>query len=77
MHLQVCWNIIPGTAFFVGAQLASWGTAAILLTACLAVTGVSYRFGDFCLVNEYKAASTLWGPLLGVVAVTILLQIVT
>lgn len=77
MHLQICWNIIPGTRFFAAAQAFSWGVATVLLTACLAVTGVSYRFGDFCLVNEHEAAATLWGPLLGFAALIVILQVVT
>jgi len=77
MHLQVCWNIIPGTYFFIAAQVFSWGIAGVLLTTCLVVTGVSFRFGDFCLVNEHKAAASLWGPLLGFVGIIMILQITT
>ncbi len=77
MHLQICWNIVPGRKFFFAAQAFAWGFSAVLLTICLTVTGVSFRFGDYCHVNHYKSLQTLFGPFLGVAALSVTLQIST
>ena len=77
MHLMVCWDITPGTRYYYSVQAFAWAASAILLGACLGVTGVSFRFGDYCLVNHDKAFDTFWGPVLGIAAVTTALQLAT
>lgn len=74
MHLQICWDIIPNRTFFWTSQIAAWGCTAAVTTVCLYITGVSFRFGDYCHVNNYKGLQTLWGPLLGFAGLSLTLQ---
>lgn len=41
------------------------------------MSGVSFRFGDYCHVNHTKSLGTLWGPLLGFSGISITLQLAT
>lgn len=77
MHLQICWDIVPKRTFFWSSQLAAWGVTAALTAICLSITGVSFRFGDYCHVNDHKGLQTLWGPLLGIAGMSLFLQIST
>lgn len=77
MHLQICWDVVPKRTFFWSSQLAAWGVTAALTAICLSITGVSFRFGDYCHVNDYKGLQTLWGPLLGIAGLSLFLQIST
>jgi hypothetical protein len=77
MHLQICWDIVPGRRFFYFSQAAGWGVAAVLFTVTMAVTGVSFRFGDACHVNSKHSVADFWGPLLGMAGVAGLIQVMT
>ena len=77
MHLLVCWNFTPSTRYHYALHAFSWGVTAILLAVCFSISGVSFRFGNYCLVNHYKALDTLWGPLLAIAAVTMVIQVST
>ncbi|KAI9669412.1 MAG: hypothetical protein M1831_000448 [Alyxoria varia] len=77
MHLQICWDIIPGRLFFWFAQLFGWLLAFVLLSTELSLSGVSFRFGDYCHVNHAHSLATLWGPLLGFAGLSLLLQLST
>jgi hypothetical protein len=77
MHLQIVWDINPGKRFFWVAQVIGWGIPAILFTATITVTGVSFRLGDQCHINHEHAIAVFWGPLLGFAALAMVMQILT
>lgn len=77
MHLQICWDIVPGQIFFYVAQGVGWGVAAVLFTATMTITGVSFRFGDTCHVNSNNSMADFWGPLLGISIAAVVIQILT
>ncbi|KAF2436475.1 hypothetical protein EJ08DRAFT_148057 [Tothia fuscella] len=77
MHLQICWDIVPGNWFFYAAQACGWLVAATLFTLTMTLTGVSFRFGDTCHVNTEHSMATFWGPLLGIASFTGLIQVLT
>ncbi|KZF25875.1 hypothetical protein L228DRAFT_492 [Xylona heveae TC161] len=77
MHLQVCWDIVPGHVFFFGSLFAGWFIPAILLSIALSLTGVSYRFGKTCHINHDKSNGDFWGPLLAIAAAASILQFIT
>lgn len=77
LHLQICWQVVPGRKFFVTAQLAGWGIPIVLVGVSLAITGVSYRFGDTCHVNHANAMHIFWGPLLAFAGAAIVIQFAT
>lgn len=77
MHLQICWDAAPGKRFFYYAQGLGWGVIAVLFTATITLTGVSFRFGDACHVNSKNAMKDFWGPLLAIAALTMFLQVAT
>lgn len=77
LHLQICWQQVTGWKFFLGAQLAGWGIPAIFVAVSLAVTGVSFRFGDTCHINHRKALPVFWTPLLACAAAAIIVQFAT
>lgn len=77
LHLQICWQIIPGKRYFYGAQVFGWGLPALLLGLSLGLTGVSYRFGNVCHINHDQSIGTFWGPILGFAAIAAILQSVT
>lgn len=74
MHLQICWDLKPERIFFWGSQLAAWGVTVVISAVCLSITGVSFRFGDYCHVNNDNGLQTLWGPLLGIAGASLVLQ---
>ncbi|CAI6272253.1 unnamed protein product [Periconia digitata] len=77
MHLQICWDILPGKKFFYSAQVFGWAIAAGFFTATITVTGVSYRFGDICHVNYEDALKDFWGPLLAISGAATVVQFST
>jgi hypothetical protein len=77
MHLQICWDVTPGTRFFYWAQGLGWGITAALFTATITVTGVSFRFGDVCHVNSEHSMKDFWGPLLAIAGAATLVQLAT
>lgn len=77
MHLQICWDVVPGRKFFYLAQALGWGVIAALFTATVTFTGVSMRFGDACHVNSVHSMKNFWGPLLGIAAASTLTQLGT
>ncbi|KAL8848428.1 MAG: hypothetical protein Q9221_006535 [Calogaya cf. arnoldii] len=77
IHLQICWQVVPGRKFFWSSLLAGWGIPILFASVALARTGVSYRFGDTCHINHDKALQDYWGPLLAFAAVSTILQFAT
>ncbi|KAL8840327.1 MAG: hypothetical protein Q9170_001342 [Blastenia crenularia] len=77
IHLQICWQVVPGPKFFWISLLAGWGMPILFGTLAVARTGVSYRFGDTCHINHDKALQDYWGPLLTFAAVSTVLQFAT
>lgn len=76
MHLQICWDIVPGRVAIIAANIAAWSVTIALTAAVLAKVGVSYRFGDYCHVNV-GSTSTYWGWMIGFGAVALLVQVAT
>ncbi|KAF1999543.1 hypothetical protein P154DRAFT_228697 [Amniculicola lignicola CBS 123094] len=77
MHLQICWDVMPGKKFFYWSQGLGWGVAAAFFTATMTVTGVSFRFGDVCHVNSADSMKDFWGPLLAIAGAATLIQLST
>lgn len=77
MHLQICWDTVPGNRFFYLSQILGWGISAALFTATLTVTGVSFRFGNACHVNHDQSMQVFWGWLLAIAAAAVVLQLST
>ncbi|KAF2836315.1 hypothetical protein M501DRAFT_940269 [Patellaria atrata CBS 101060] len=77
MHLQICWDVLPGKRFFYAAQGLGWGVVAILFTCTITFTGVSFRFGDACHVNSAHSLADFWGPLLGIAGISAIIQLAT
>lgn len=74
---MVCWDITPKKTYYWSVQALAWSVSFLLLGICLGFTGVSVRFGDYCLVNHDNDFATLWGPILGIASITAILQIST
>ncbi|MCJ1287359.1 hypothetical protein MMC26_006708 [Xylographa opegraphella] len=77
LHLQICWQMVPGKKFAICAYLAGWGVPAISLALLLTLTGVSYRFGSTCHVNHDNSMATFWGPMLAFAGAATILQFST
>ena len=77
LHLQICWEVVLGRKFFYGALVAGWGLPIVFVATSLAVTGVSYRFGDTCHINHNNALGEFWGPLLAVAGAATVIQVAT
>jgi hypothetical protein len=76
MHLQVCWNVVPGARFFWGAQVAAWGLPILFANLTLYLSGVSYRFGNVCYLN-HEHSLVFWTPMMIIGGTAFLLQICT
>jgi hypothetical protein len=74
IHLQICWQVIPGKKFFWSSVVAGWGLPAIFVAVALPVTGASYRFGHTCHINHGQAIGDYWGPLLAFAGISTILQ---
>ena len=77
LHLQICWQVSLGKKFFWCSLLAGWGIPVVFAAVTLAITSVSYRFGESCYINHDKALQDYWGPLLAFAAVSTILQFAT
>lgn len=77
LHLQICWQAVPGRRFFLTSQAAGWSVPVVFLAVALSVTGVSFRFGESCHINSKDGLQTFWGPLLAVAAASIVTQAIT
>lgn len=77
LHLQICWEVVPGKKFFYSALFFGWAIPAAGLTLALSLTGVSYRFGNVCHINHKDGLQDFWGPLLAFSAAAVLLQFYT
>ena len=77
MHLQICWDLIPGERFFYASLGLGWGVAAAIFTLTMVFTGVSFRFGDTCHLNVANSLKDFWGPLLGIASLAGLIQLIT
>lgn len=77
LHLQICWEVVPGKIFHAAALLGGWGLPAIFLAIALSLTGVSFRFGNVCHINHDNGLADFWGPLLGFAALALVIQTVT
>ena len=77
IHLQICWEVVPGKSFFYSSVVFGWLIPAIGITLTLSLTGVSFRFGNVCHVNHKLALQDFWGPLLAFAALALVLQFIT
>ncbi|KAI9698623.1 MAG: hypothetical protein M1820_007422 [Bogoriella megaspora] len=77
MHLRVCWDVMPGKFFFWFSHLFGWGTIAVILTAALAATGVSYRIAGTCLPNHPHTVADFWAWLITFAGLAIVTQLAT
>ncbi|KAF8418243.1 hypothetical protein BGX38DRAFT_1242847 [Terfezia claveryi] len=77
LHLQICWQVVPGRRFFLAAQAIGWSVPLIFLAIALGITGVSFRFGDSCHINSKDSLKTFWGPLLATAAASVITQVIT
>jgi len=77
LHLQICWEVVPGDKFFYASLAFGWLVPVIGLALTLSLTGVSYRFGDVCHINHKNALQDFWGPLLAFAALALVLQFIT
>jgi 7 transmembrane receptor (Secretin family) len=77
LHLQICWEVVPGNAFFYSALSFGWGIPAVALALALSLTGVSYRFGPTCHINHTNSLQDFWGPLLAFAAASLIIQAIT
>lgn len=77
LHLQICWQQVTGRRFFFGAMILGWGIPAILVAVSLAISGVSFRYGDTCHINHDNSLAIFWVPLLTCAAAAIVVQFTT
>ena len=77
LHLQICWEVVPGKAFFYSALCFGWGIPAVALALALSLTGVSFRFGYVCHLNLTNGLQVFWGRLLAFAAASLIIQTIT
>lgn len=77
LHLQICWEVVPGNKFFYASLVLGWLVPIVGLALTLSLTGVSFRFGDVCHINHKDALQDFWGPLLAFAALALVLQFIT
>lgn len=61
MHLQIVWDVRPEKKFFISSQILGWGAVVVIFATAMSVTGVSYRFGSSCHLNNEHSLATFWG----------------
>ena len=77
LHLQICWEVMPGQTFFYTTLGLGWAIPAVGLALALSLTGVSYRFGNVCHINHKNGLQAFWGPLMAFSAAALILQFIT
>lgn len=77
MHLQICWDIVPGKKFFYISQAGGWGLSVLFFVLTMVFTGTSFRLGDACHVKPKNSLKVYWGPLLGLAGIAALAQLST
>jgi hypothetical protein len=77
LHLQICWEVVLGKTFMLGALASGWGIPAAGLTIALVLSGVSFRFGDTCHINHKDSLADFWIPLLVFSGITVIIQFAT
>ena len=77
LHMQICWQITLGNSFMWGSLGAGWAIPTIVLTLALVFSGVSFRFGDTCHINNKNGLADFWAPLLFFTGTTLFVQFVT
>ncbi|WEW58838.1 hypothetical protein PRK78_004306 [Emydomyces testavorans] len=77
LHVQICWDVVPGKKFFFSTLVFGWGIPAVGLTVALAVSGTSYRFGSICHINHENGLYDFWGPLMAFAAATLVIHLAT
>ncbi|OJD09929.1 hypothetical protein AJ78_08853 [Emergomyces pasteurianus Ep9510] len=77
LHLQICWDVVPGHKFFFTTLTLGWIIPAVGLALALAITGTSYRFGNICHINHDNSLADFWGPLMGIASAALVIQFVT
>ncbi|OAX77950.1 hypothetical protein ACJ72_07745 [Emergomyces africanus] len=77
LHLQICWDVVPGHKFFFTTLTLGWIIPAIGLALALSITGTSYRFGNICHINHDNSLADFWGPLMAIAAAALVIQFVT
>ncbi|KAI1916123.1 hypothetical protein LOY89_002740 [Ophidiomyces ophidiicola] len=77
LHVQICWDVVPGRKFFISTMCFGWGIPIIGLATAMAVTGTSYRFGSICHINHEKGLFIFWGPLMTFAGATMLIHLTT
>ena len=77
LHLQICWEVVPGDKFFYASLAFGWLIPVIDLALTLSLTGVSFRFGSVCHINHKNALQDFWGPMLAFAALALVLQFIT
>lgn len=77
LHLQICWEVSTGKKFFWSTLIVGWLIPAVGVTLTLALTGVSYRFGNICHINHKNGLQDYWGPLLAFATLALVLQCIT
>ena len=60
MHLQIVWDVIPGRKFFLSSQILGWGVTVVIFSIAMSLTGVSYRFGSSCHLNDTNSLASCW-----------------
>jgi hypothetical protein len=76
MHLQICWDWLPGKISYLAANAVVLIVTIILTARMLHNSGMSFRFGGYCHVNVGSLAS-YWGWLLGFCGLSVILQLAT
>lgn len=76
-HLQVCWEVILGPKFKMGALIFGWVVPAVGITVMMIYTGVSFRFGTICHINIDYSLQDYWIPIIAFAVAALILQMVT
>lgn len=77
VHLQICWQVSVGRTFMVFAHAAGWAVPLLGITFALWFSGLSFRFGATCHINQKNSLQDLWIPLLIFASTTVVLTFAT